>query len=93
MNPTQDPRQARTTTVVITGTVIATGKKVISEIPIPHDAGVPEPLIIDAAIKAIRGMGGLMVQSDDPEAVDFYPLMSIMLTCKCRKIALAVVTH
>lgn len=42
-------------------------------IPVPHQKGVKEPVIIAAAVKSVFMMGGLFI--DNEGGVDFYPLL------------------
>jgi len=90
MNPTQaNPQKGpRFTTVVVEGIVNTTGEKIVAEIPIPHEPGVAEPLIINAAITVIR-QGGGVVTDGEKGSVNFYPLSSLKLNFRTKAVQLA----
>jgi hypothetical protein len=82
---------AHQSTVVITAK-LPSGKVISQELPIPHAPGVQDFQLIDQAIKTTRAVGGLMGDSDEPDAIKFYPLMMLTdgLSFKVKRVTLAV---
>jgi hypothetical protein len=76
-------------TVVISGK-LPSGKIISQDLPIPHAPGVADFQLIDAAIKSVRSVGGLMGDGEESGTVNFYPLLMFTggINFKVNRVAL-----
>lgn len=85
------PLSKRQTVVVATGQKLEHNTEVVQKLPMTHDPGTPDAMIVGKGFATINQVGGLMI--DGPGgSVEFHPMSSFdKVTFSLEKVSLVTV--